>query len=71
MSSKCHDCGRNDADRSLPEAGSAVNKVMLRGSSKALRHALDAHDLGSGVVDCGCVVMDYQFYPCKKHGGRD
>lgn len=64
---KC--CKLADEEGLLPEAGSGVARMCLGGTSVQLKHALDAHDLGSGVADCGCVVMDYQFYPCKKHGG--
>ncbi len=69
MSGKC--CSFAGKKGPLPEAGSAVNHVKFGGTSKDLKHALNAHDLGTGAADCGCVVMDYRFYPCKKHGGRD
>lgn len=66
---KC--CSLAKKERPLPEAGSGVDKIRLGGSSEQLQHALDAHDLGTGAADCGCVVFDYCFYPCKEHGGRD
>lgn len=60
------------ATHGMPEAGSSADKVRLGGSSTALRRALEERDLGTGVADCGCVVMDYQFYPCPAHaeGGQ-
>lgn len=67
MSKFCKECGIDENNSSLPEAGSAANKILIKGSSERLRHMLDKHDLGSGVATCGCVVMDYAFYPCKSH----
>ncbi len=63
----CPECGSDESKRPLPEAGSAVHKFQLSGTSESLRHTLEAHDLSTGAADCGCVVMDYQFYPCKNH----
>lgn len=63
----CSECGINEINRPLAEAGAAANKIMLKGSSERLRHMLDEHDLGSGIADCGCTVFDYAFYPCKEH----
>ncbi|OGM99950.1 MAG: hypothetical protein A3B91_04920 [Candidatus Yanofskybacteria bacterium RIFCSPHIGHO2_02_FULL_41_29] len=68
MNKKC--CSLAEKKGPLPEAGSGVDKIRIGGTSEQLKHALDAHDLGSGVADCGCVVMDYRFCPCKKHGGQ-
>lgn len=56
-----------EEDRPLPEAGKLVHSIRLRGTSEQLRRDLKDYDLGTGVADCGCVVMDYRFYPCKKH----
>jgi len=53
--------------RPLPEAGKLVHSMQLSGTSEQLQQNLRDHDLGSGAADCGCVVMDYRFYPCKKH----
>jgi len=54
----------------MPEAGRLATSIQLRGNSENLRRSLKKHDLGSGVADCGCVVMDYRFYPCQKHSGE-
>lgn len=51
-------------------AGPGAERIKVGGTSEQLRHALDEHDLGTGVVHCGCVVMDYRFYPCKGHRGH-
>lgn len=68
MDKKC--CSLADKESPVPEAGSGVDKIRIGGTRKQLKHALDAHDLGTGAADCGCVVMDYQLYPCKKHDGQ-
>ena len=68
MDKKC--CSLAGKECPIPEAGSGVDKVLIGRTSEQLKHALDVHDLGTGVADCGCVVMDYRFYPCKKHSGQ-
>ncbi|MES3005280.1 MAG: hypothetical protein V4690_04250 [Patescibacteria group bacterium] len=67
MTQVCAACATDKNSHPLPEAGSAVNKVMLNSSREQLLHMFQEHDLGSGASDCGCVVMDYQLYPCKEH----
>lgn len=67
MDKKC--CSLAGEESLLPEAGPGVDKIRIGGTRQQLKHALNAHDLGTGVADCGCVVMDYRFYPCQKHRG--
>lgn len=45
------------------------DQILVNVSSERLQQVLAERDLGSGVADCGCVVMDYRFYACKKHSG--
>lgn len=51
----------------MPGAGKLATSVRLGGTVDSLLAALDDHDLGTGVADCGCVVMDWRFYPCDAH----
>ena len=54
----------------VPEAGRLAAAMQLGGTSEELARNLRDHDLSTGAADCGCVVFDYQFWPCDKHDGR-
>jgi hypothetical protein len=60
-------CNLASKERLISEAGPGAERCMATRTSKQLKHALNKHDLSTGVADCGCVVMDYRFYPCEKH----